>query len=374
MIAQFDISHKKGNLNFNYKAEINNGITGIFGPSGSGKTTLLNLLSGIEKPHDGSISINAKEIYNQWKKIIIPVHKRKTGYVFQDARLFPHLTVEQNLYFGKKYSNPELDSQYLEKVIRILELQEILKHKPWQLSGGQQQRVAIGRTLFTCPNILLLDEPFSSLDRTLRKQIITYLLRVNRHIGTPMLVVSHDLEDLLRLSPDLILINEGSIIAHDSYFNLCMDENFSGYIEANELLNVVDARVVKHKENQNLVFLETNKDMGNLIIIQTGSKNGSIEMGGMVRVGIKPEDVALSSDRIENISIQNQWEGIVKKIINREDGVFCHIDCGFDLIAQLTVSSKERLKIEEGKKIFCLVKSKGIEMIHVYSNNANNSI
>lgn len=366
-VCRFNIKQQKGSFKFHLQGEIDKGITGVFGPSGSGKTTLLHTLSGIEKPLSGNIMVYDEVIFDREANIDVPVQMRKTGYVFQDARLFPHLTVRQNLVFGYKYLDKKPEDGLLKKISSLLEIDGLLNHKPWQLSGGQQQRVAIGRALLTQPRLLLMDEPFSNLDKNLRKQIISYLLRINNHLEIPVLVVSHDLEDLLRLTQNILVVSAGSVIAHDNYFGLCGNKKVSDILGSNDLLSVIDARVVRFNDEKKLLYLETLNDIGNLIVLQTGKVNEDLKMGNRVRVGIKPEDIAISSNKVTGISIQNQWEGEVKELYENEDGVLCLIDCGFELLAELTHASVNNLEIKPGSKIFCMVKSKGIEMIHIYS-------
>lgn len=215
-----NVTFHHGSDSFFYEAEISDQITGIFGDSGSGKTTLLNLLCGIDIPETGFIKFNGRYLFHADRGIHIPAYKRKMGVVFQGNTLFPHLNVKRNLLYSNAYkSGPQHGIQY-QDVVDLLNIRNLLDKKPCHLSGGECQRVAIGRGLLSQPEMLLMDEPFSNLDRGRRMEIITYLEKITDAFNIPLLIVSHDLDDLLRLSPNLLLISDGHIQAAGNYFDI----------------------------------------------------------------------------------------------------------------------------------------------------------
>jgi molybdate transport system ATP-binding protein len=185
-------------------------VTAIFGASGSGKSTLLNIIAGITKPDTGLIKINDAYLLDTSRKLYTPIHKRNIGLVFQDARLFPHLTVEQNLTYAAK--KPEQGMGFTE-VIKLLEIETLLTQKPHELSGGEKQRVALGRAILSNPRLLMLDEPLASLDNRLKDQILPFLSRMTQEVNIPMIYISHDKSEIAQITQNIIGIENGKIKA-----------------------------------------------------------------------------------------------------------------------------------------------------------------
>jgi len=201
-ISGFSLSVEKGSF------------TTLLGPSGCGKTTLLRLMAGFLKPASGRVFINGNDVTD------VPVENRKIGFVFQDFALFPHLTVKQNLLFGFSHSQKKMQIENMEEIASRLELSNLLDRFPHELSGGQQQRVALGRTLMMKPEIILMDEPLSSLDARLRVQVREELLEIQKKIGITTVYVTHDQEESLSLSTRIAVINEGKLLQYDSPRNV----------------------------------------------------------------------------------------------------------------------------------------------------------
>jgi len=193
------------NITFNFN---NKGITFISGPSGTGKTTFLKCIAGLIKPNHGYLIINNKIIQNSNKNIFTPVNKRKIGLIFQDTYLFPHINVIENLKFGY---NKDITKDYIEKIIITLKLEKILNRMVTKLSGGEKQRVAIAQVLLTKPNIILLDEPFTSQDFNMRKKIITHLNIINKKFSIPMLCICHRINEIHDFGKKILYINNGKI-------------------------------------------------------------------------------------------------------------------------------------------------------------------
>lgn len=199
MILDVDIFYKVREelLHLVFKADLRGRITGIKGPSGSGKTSFLNILCGLRNPDEGFIILDGKVLYDSGKGIDVPVYKREISVVFQDYRLFPHMNVEKNLRYG---ISGEEGRYPFSKIVELLEIDSLLKRKIIRLSGGEKQRVALGRALLAWPKLLLLDEPFSALDARLRKQSVSWLGHISRQTGIPLVLVSHNLNDLVSLA------------------------------------------------------------------------------------------------------------------------------------------------------------------------------
>lgn len=207
-MIHIDVEHPFQDYTFKAQLEIpSKGIISIFGPSGAGKTTLLNFISGKLSPKKGIITINGKTILDTSKKIALPIHQRGIGYVFQDPTLFPHYSVEKNLLYGAKEKNPPLFND----ITKLLGIEPLLKKRIAYLSGGEKQRIAIGRALLSSPDILLMDEPLSALDQNRKEEILNYLEAIPEQFNTPILYVTHNIQEAKRLSQAFIAINQGEI-------------------------------------------------------------------------------------------------------------------------------------------------------------------
>jgi molybdate transport system ATP-binding protein len=189
------------------------GVTALFGPSGAGKTSLINMIAGLLKPDRGRIELDGESLDDIARRIHVPAHQRRIGYVFQDARLFPHLSVAQNLDYGRRMNGLSFDSSEQARIVQLLDLEGLLQRRPGKLSGGEKQRVALGRALLSRPRLLLMDEPLGSLDEERKSDILPYLIRLRDQAGVPMVYVSHDAGEVRRLATQVIRVQGGKIIA-----------------------------------------------------------------------------------------------------------------------------------------------------------------
>lgn len=354
-----DIALARKNFELSIRESFSDGITGIFGPSGSGKTSLLHSISGLTLPEKGRITINDHIIFDTQNRINLPVEKRNIGYVFQEGRLFPHMTVEKNLLYGLKKNGANKVS--FDEVVELLNLGHLLKSKPAQISGGERQRTALGRSLLSSPDILLLDEPFSAVDNNLRKQIIPFIIRIQQKVKIPILVVSHDLPDLLKLSDTLCLIKNGQCIGHGKYYELLKDKNTSEIFGSSTLVNSVDMTVRQVISEKNITILGWQEN-GPKVIIKCENRKDAFREGQTIKILIHANDIALSKEKLQHVSIQNQVEGTVTDIIRRESSLLCLVDTGFKLVVEITTDSQKRMGIQPGSKIWCLFKSVAIDV------------
>lgn len=187
-------------------------VTGLFGASGAGKTSLINMIAGLLRPDRGSIILDDEALDDTAKGTHVPPHRRRIGYVFQDARLFPHLDVRQNLDYGRRMNRLTDDPAQRSRVIDLLDIGHLLDRRPGQLSGGERQRVALGRALLSKPRLLLMDEPLGSLDEGRKVEILPYLMRL-RDEGIPMVYVSHDAAELRQLATQIVMLRNGRVTA-----------------------------------------------------------------------------------------------------------------------------------------------------------------
>jgi molybdate transport system ATP-binding protein len=204
-----DVEKRLGEFQIAAKFETSGGATALFGPSGAGKTSIVNMIAGLLKPDRGRIALDDTVLFDSSVRIDVPAHRRRIGYVFQEGRLFPHLSVLQNLDYGRWMSGLPVDEAERERIIALLNIGALLKRRPGRLSGGERQRVALGRAMLMKPRLLLLDEPLASLDRARKLEILPYLARLRDEAHVPMIYVSHQMIEIQRLCSQVVRIEDG---------------------------------------------------------------------------------------------------------------------------------------------------------------------
>jgi molybdate transport system ATP-binding protein len=220
-----DVEKRLGDFAIAAKFEATGGVTALFGPSGSGKTSIVSMVAGLVTPDRGRIRSGETLLFDSGAAVNVPPHRRGIGYVFQDGRLFPHMTVAQNLDYGRRMYRLPLDAAERTRIIEMLDINRLLDRRPGNLSGGERQRVAIGRALLMRPRLLLLDEPLASLDTARKREIFPYLLRLRDETAVPMIYVSHQPAEVRRIATTIVRIDNGRVTG----------------IGGTELLDTVDA-------------------------------------------------------------------------------------------------------------------------------------
>jgi molybdate transport system ATP-binding protein len=208
-----DVEKRLGDFGIEARFDTARGITALFGPSGAGKTTIINMIAGLVRPDRGRIALPHEVLFDSVAGVDVPAHRRRIGYVFQDGRLFPHLSVARNLHYGRWMSGLQSAAAETAHIVELLALGDLLKRRPGKLSGGERQRVAIGRALLTRPRLLLLDEPLASLDAARKNEIFPFLERLRDEAAVPMVYVSHDPGEVRRLATSVVRMEAGRVIA-----------------------------------------------------------------------------------------------------------------------------------------------------------------
>jgi len=329
------------------------GITALFGPSGAGKTTLLRVIAGLETGAQGRISLGEEIWQDTGTGRFVPPHDRRVGYVFQDGRLFPHLSVEGNLLFAHKRARQrEGDSSAIElaSVTKALELEPLLQRNPAALSGGEQQRVAMGRVLLNGPQVILMDEPLSALDLHRKAEIIPYIERLSEEFSIPMLYVTHNVEEVTRLAFNMLLLTDGRVAARgDIAIVLERVDHWplTGRLEGGV---VVQAAVEANRNGMTALNVE-----GQSLRIPAID----VAPGTLVRLRIQARDVALATHRPENVSIRNILMARLLSI-DLDETVFAELLLQIGdqhLRSRVTREAVEDLKLKEGQDVFALIKS-----------------
>ena len=208
-----DIEKQLGDFRLETSFTSNGLVTGLFGNSGAGKTSIINMIAGLVTPDRGRIVLDEETLDDTALHLHIPPHQRRIGYVFQDARLFPHLDVMQNLDYGRRMNGLDRDAAAEKHTVDLLDIGHLLTRRPAQLSGGERQRVALGRALLAKPRLLLLDEPLGSLDEERKAEILPYFVRLRDEASVPMVFVSHDAGEMRRLATNVVMLNRGKVVA-----------------------------------------------------------------------------------------------------------------------------------------------------------------
>jgi len=327
---------------------LESGVTALFGPSGAGKTTLLRCLAGLVTPDAGRIVRDGEVLFDSEARVNVPPERRRVGFVFQDLRLFPHLTVEQNLLYGHRLALPAERTVAPDRVHDLLELRPLLARRSDSLSGGEARRVALGRALLSCPALLLLDEPLSGLDEALKGAVIRLLQQVRTEFGLPMLFVSHSLSEILELTTKVAVLEAGKLL---------------GQGELNDVLGQDQVfRLADSLGLESLVPVEIVEPAGDVTRARLGRHVISLPPvprppGTRALVAVRPEDVILARAPVSGISAQNTLEGTVTEVTRLSDRVLVSVDVGAIIRAEITGRSESELGIRSGARVHCLIKT-----------------
>lgn len=325
------------------------GVTALFGPSGAGKTTVINAVAGLIRPDDGYIRIGNRVLLDTHNRIFVPPHKRRVGYVFQDARLLPHLSVRQNLIYGQRFARAALP---LDPAVEMLGISHLLDRSPKDLSGGEAQRVAIGRALLSDPELLLMDEPLAALDEARRNEILPYLDAVQTFSGTQILYVSHAMSEVARLADMLVLMQDGQVSRSGPVEDILADPKAISQIGVREAGASVTARLVELDAGDGLSRLATSA--GELHLPRVDAPPGT-----PLRVRILASDIMLATQRPEGVSALNILPVTITAIHDGAGpGVALALQSGQDrLVARITRRSAQALALSEGMACYAVIKS-----------------
>lgn len=210
-MLRVDVEKQLGEFSLSASFASEGRVTGLFGASGAGKSSLINMIAGLLRPDRGTIVIDGETVDDTAAGIHVPTWRRRIGYVFQDARLFPHLNVAQNLDYGRRMNRLAADPVQRTRVVDLLDIGALLDRRPGKLSGGERQRVALGRALLSKPRLLLLDEPLGALDEARKLEILPYLVRLRDEANVPMVYVSHDVAELRQLATQIVMLRQGRV-------------------------------------------------------------------------------------------------------------------------------------------------------------------
>ncbi|MBI3198127.1 MAG: molybdenum ABC transporter ATP-binding protein [Rhodospirillales bacterium] len=352
MSLEIDIDHAREHFQLTARFSSAPGLTALFGRSGSGKSTLIDIIGGLIRPTRGRVAIDGQVLVDTERGIFVPKHRRRIGYVFQDSRLFPHLSVRHNLLYGRWFVRESAGpSSDLASVVELLGIGSLLDRRPDSLSGGERQRVAIGRALFAHPRLLLMDEPLASLDEARRVEILPYVERLRDEAGVPIVYVSHSVAEVARLATTVVILTDGKVTAVGPVLDILP------MADAGDAGGVLDATVARHDEAFQLTVLAS--AAGELQVPRLAAPVGS-----PVRTYIRARDVMISLRPPEEISALNVLPGRITAIVPSSNGAQADVrlDCnGTALMARLTAKSVQRLALAPGRPVFAVIKSVSFE-------------
>ncbi|WP_417492458.1 molybdenum ABC transporter ATP-binding protein [Maricaulis sp.] len=344
---------RRGEFRLEVEAEIPlAGITAVFGPSGSGKTSLLRLIAGLDRPDQGRIALG-QDVWSD-RGIFVPAHRRPAALVFQDARLFGHLSVAGNLAYAERRAGAAETRFAAETIIETLDLAPLLERRPASLSGGEAQRVALARALLSQPRLLLLDEPMAGLDHARKAELLPYLDTTLRQLGIPALYVSHSVEEVVRLADRVLALSQGHVVAMGPAEDVLDGLDIAPLERDFEAGAILAGRLVDHDERLQLSRIDLGGQMLELPMPAT------LQPGDTVRLRIRARDVAIATLRPQEISIRNVLDARILTLTTAENSPYADLLLSVgsgQLKARLTRASVEALQLSEGQAVYALVKS-----------------
>lgn len=326
------------------------GVTVLFGSSGSGKTTVIEAVAGLSKPDVGRVVVKDRVLSDTKRGIWVPPHKRQLGYVFQEGRLFPHLSVRQNLLFGTYFTRRRGGGESLKKVVDILGLGDFLERRPLGLSGGEKQRVAIGRALLARPQLILADEPLAALDEARKAEILPYLEALRDEFSVPILYVSHSIAEVARLATTVVALHNGRVSRVGPAAEVLGDPSFTP-AGVRSVGAVLDARIIAHHTDG---LSELDASGVSLLLPKLPHP-----VGHRVRVRVAAHDVILSRDEPKGLSALNIMPGTVLAVRAGDGpGAIVSLETAAGrILARVTRRSALALGLEEGVQCYAVVKS-----------------
>ena len=355
------LRHTFGDFALDLAFTAGNGVTGIIGPSGAGKTTLLQTIAGLFRPRRGRIALGGEVFLDTDAGIFIPPEARRIGYVFQEARLFPHLSVAQNLDYGARRRTTAAAGVSRGEVVDLLGLAPLLGRLPHRLSGGEAQRVAIGRALLSAPRLILMDEPLSSLDMRRRREILPYLDALHRRLDLPILYVSHNIDEIVRLADMVVAIGNGHVAAAGAVAEVLNRHEIQSMVLGEEAraadpASIVEARIIGYDPAHRLTEVEFSGAMLALPHLD-------LPAGASVRLRIHARDVAIATEPPRGLSIQNVIEARISALRPAgEAQVDVDLAVGPEarqvkLASRITARAAEQLQLAPGRAVWALVKT-----------------
>ena len=356
MALEVRVASRLGDFALDAEFSCENGVAALFGPSGSGKSTLVDLIAGLRRAEHGRIALGGRVLFDSASGVFVPAHRRRLGYVFQEARLFPHMTVRNNLSYGRRWAPRGAAVPDFGAVVALLDLAPLLDRRPATLSGGERQRVAIGRALLAGPEALLMDEPLASLDAGIKAQILPFLERLRDEVRLPIVYVSHQFDEVVRLADSLVLMAGGRVAAHGKVSEILARPDLRAHFAHQDAGRLITCRIEQHSAEYHLTTLAFAD--ARLVVPLLAEP-----VGAAIRVQVRPRDVSVALSKPEGLSVQNVWRGTIEDIwpVGAE-AVELAIRVGDTAIAaRVTRKAVADLGLKPGLSVYALVKTVAVD-------------
>ncbi len=352
----FEACQKLGVFQLDATFRSDGGVTALFGASGSGKTTIIRILTGLSRPDDGRIIFDDDVIVDTNRGVFVPKHKRRFGIVFQDDRLFPHLSVRQNLNYGRWFASKVKRGDDFGPIVDLLGLNHLLDRRPENLSGGEKQRVAIGRALLSSPRLLLMDEPLAALDDARKAEILPFLEALRDQMKVPIIYVSHSVTEVARLADTVVVLDNGRVTMAGAVADTLNQPAISSAQGRKEAGTVIEGKVARYDREHKLITIGFNSS-------QFFVSGPEVATGKTVRMYVLARDVMLATAFPQGVSALNVLDGKIIALHSNSDGtVDVHIDCrGTILLSRITSLSCDRLALAAGILVYAIIKSVALE-------------
>ncbi|HKT71632.1 MAG TPA: molybdenum ABC transporter ATP-binding protein [Steroidobacteraceae bacterium] len=329
------------------------GVVALFGRSGCGKTTVIDIIAGLLAPDAGRVQLDDEVLLDTREGIRVPAERRRIGYVFQDSRLFPHRSVLGNLTYGQKRAARVAHAIELDEVVTLLGLTTLLARRPHELSGGERQRVALGRALLSQPRLLLLDEPLASLDAARREEVLPYLTVLRDRLSIPMVYVSHQFEEVLRLATHVVVMENGRVKGQGSLNEVSLLPALRSIVGSEAVGAVIEGTVLSSDDARG--FAQLRIGAGTL---QVAVRDAPV--GAQVRVQLLARDIILATEAPRSLSVRNALHGYVAELIpDGDDAVLVRADIGAGamVLSRVTQGAVSALDLQPGSSVWVLVKA-----------------
>ena len=348
-MLKFDARRKLAEFEWRGRLELQPGLTALFGQSGAGKTSLVKMIAGLLTPDEGEIAIGGTCVFASRNGVNLPPERRSVGVVFQDGRLFPHLTVRGNLEYGRRRGKGSAPA--LGELIELLELESLLDRRPMSLSGGEQQRVAIGRALRTAPDVLLLDEPLAGLDGERRGEVLGFLERLKQDRDRVIVYVTHRMEEVVRLADRLVLIDRGVVQSAGGLQDLLGRPELQALTGQRTAGALLSCRIEQADDGDGLSRLSCAGH--SLFLARLG-----LPQGADVVLQVRAGDVSLSLEPPRRSSVLNVMSGTVERVV-QEDSALADVvvNVGQTLWARVTRRSVRELALAPGVEVYAAIKA-----------------
>jgi molybdate transport system ATP-binding protein len=376
--------HPEGTFILNVHFRALAGFTILFGPSGAGKTTLLDCIAGLTPADEGRIAIGGEDLYDSERKYNVPAWKRRIGYVHQDLALFPHLTAEENVAYGLRVLGATERKSRSREMLASFSIAHLRDRRPAQISGGERQRVALARALVTEPRALLLDEPLAALDRPTKSHLVDDLRRWNQHHRIPILLVTHNGEEVFALGHEVIVLDAGKIVAQGQPHEVMRAPRLETVANLSGFENILDATVVALNEARGTMTCQMTTCQTTIGQITTGqTTTGQLgshrepsaaleletpliraDIGSSLRIGLRAGDLLLATESPRGLSARNILPGKIQRLERRDTTIAAIVDCGgTEFEVHLTLAARDALQLVAGSAVWVVVKTHSCHLL-----------